>query len=242
MSDQLNDLIDKRRKSILNFVYQSCQGKVQYGPFTGMKIIPKFCWGDGDLGGKLLGLYENELFEIIENVIEDNPDLIINYGCAEGFYGIGLALRLPNTKVISLDIEPKALDIAKENAEENNVKNIEFSRECNHEYLENILSQYQKPFIIMDCEGAEDVILDPYKIPSLEKTNILVETHDCLYPGITSRLIDKFEATHDLGEIMQGPKNLHIEPIKILSDLDKLILCNENRPCTMSWILMTPKE
>lgn len=242
MSDKLNELIDQRRKLILDYVVQSCNSTVLYGPFKGMKVLRKSCWGDGDLGAKLLGLYENELFEIVEYAIEDAPDLVVNYGCAEGFYGIGFALRLPDSNVVLIDIESKALEIAKENAELNQVKNIEISTSGNHEYLENLLSKYTKSFIFMDCEGAEDIILDPSKVPSLTKSSILVEVHDFMNPGITDRIIDKFEKTHDLGEISQGSKNLHIDPIKPLSDLDKLILCNENRPSTMSWILLTPKE
>jgi hypothetical protein len=237
----LNQLMDERRKIVLDHIYAECNGTVKYGPFTGMKILKTFAWGDGDTGGKLTGLYENELFDVIEQAIESKPDLVINYGCAEGFYGIGLAIRLPESKVVLFDIDQNALDVAKQNADSNQVTNIEYSRQCNHQYLEMLLSKASNPFIVMDCEGAEDIILDLWKIPSLSKTKLIVEMHDCLLAGITDRLIDKFNETHDLEGITQGNKNMHIEPLMSISDLDKLILINENRPCTMHWVHMVPK-
>jgi hypothetical protein len=238
----LNKLMDERRKIVLERVYNDCNGTVKYGPFTGMKILKKFCWGDGDTGGKLTGLYENELFEAVEEAIASKPDLVINYGCAEGFYGVGMALRLPETKVVLFDIDQRALNVARENAEANGVTNVEFSLQCNHQYLESLLAIATNPFIVMDCEGAEDLVLDPWKVPSLAKTSLIIEMHDCLLPGITDRLIDKFNESHDLEGITQGSKDMHIEPLLQVSDLDKLILINENRPCTMHWVYMTPKE
>jgi hypothetical protein len=242
MSDQLAQLIEARRKQILSYVYNECNGIVKYGPFTGMKILPKYCWSDGDTGGKLLGIYETELYEEVEQVIKKQPDLIINYGCAEGFYGIGLAKRLPNSRVILFDINETALNISKENAEANGITKIEYSTECNHSYLESVLSSSINPFILMDCEGAEDVILDLDKIPSLRKATIIVELHEFFRPGLTERLIEKFNDSHELDAIPQGTRDLHIEPLLGISDLDKLIIYNENRPCTMTWAVMTPRK
>jgi hypothetical protein len=242
MSDQLNKLLEERRKHILAYVYEQCQGTVKYGPFVGMKILPKYCWGDGDTGGKLLGIYETEIYEEIEDIIKTEPDLVINYGCAEGYYGIGMAMRLPESKVVLFDINQKALDISKENAEANGVTNIEYSMQCNHEYLEKILSTAKNPVIIMDCEGAESVVLDPVKIPSLGKTKVVVELHDCILPGITEGIIEKFTDSHEVDGISQGTRDLHIEPLINVSDLDKLIIYNENRPCTMTWGVLTPKS
>lgn len=239
--DQINQLINTRRKIILDYVFNQCNGMVKYGPFTGMKILPKYCWGDGDTGGKLLGIYETELYEEIEEVIKSKPDLIINYGCAEGFYGLGMAMRLPESKVMLFDINQNAISISRENAQANGLTNVEFSFQCSHDYLEEVLSKADKPFILMDCEGAEDVVLDPIKIPSLAKTTIIVELHDCILDGITERMINKFNDTHNLDGISQGTRDLHIEPLTSISDLDKLIIYNENRPCTMTWAVMTPK-
>lgn len=240
---KLNEMLDIRRGEILDNLYNITNGIVQHGLFKGIKILKKSKWGDGDLGAKLLGIYEDELFPILEKVLKDNHDVIVNYGCAEGFYGIGLAKLLPSCKVIMMDIEPDLIKIAEENSILNKLENVKTSLECNNKlYFENLIVDSSNPFILMDCEGYEDFMLDPLEIPSLLKSTILVEMHDCFYPGLTENIIYKFNDTHDLQGIYQGSKNLHVEPILELSDTDKWVIANENRPKTMHWIYMTPKK
>ena len=53
-----------------------------------------------------------------------NQNLLIDLGCGCGI--IGLYLAKFYNKVFSVDISPKALEVAKENAESNNVENIKF--------------------------------------------------------------------------------------------------------------------
>src|SRR2546421_3493323 len=69
------------------------------GPFKGMRYL--------DAAGhlpKVLGAFENELNGAIEQLCALGPDVILNIGSAEGFYAVGLARRLPQTKVIAYDI------------------------------------------------------------------------------------------------------------------------------------------
>ena len=233
--------ITHRRKLLSECVYQLCQGEVQHGVFKGMKLLNKGMWGDSDIGGKLLGIYEDELHGCLRRFLDFKPDLIVNYGCAEGFYGIGMARLLPNTKVVMIDIDENCLNIAKENAELNNLQNVEFNATCNNlEYFEFLLASSEHPLIIMDCEGYEHLMLDPINVPSLNKASIIVEMHDCIYDGLTEQVANRFTASHSLEVITQGTKNLHIEPITWLSDLDKFLIANENRPCTMHWLEITP--
>jgi len=239
---ELNKLIEQRRSVILNWLYQQTKGSVLYGPFKGMKISPNVCWGDGDTGGKLLGIYENELFDSIQEVIETNPDVVVNYGCAEGYYGVGLGMLLPQSKIVFVDIEDKAIQVSRQNAELNQIKNAEYYNKGDQQMLETILSSAENPFLLMDCEGAEDYLLDIEAVPSLKKTTILVEVHEFMSQGMTDRLIYKFNETHDLEGIVQGTKNYHVEPITLLGDLDKAIINNENRPSTMNWIYMRVKK
>jgi hypothetical protein len=94
----------------------------------------------------------------------------------------------------------------------------------------------------MDCEGAEDQLLDLEVIPELEKTSVIVESHDCNIPGLTNKLLDRFKDTHNIEVIEQGAKNPYTEITRDLSDWDKMLLCCEFRPSTMSWLYLTPKK
>ncbi len=244
MSEAKNNYISAswaRRTELTSLIYKRTGGKVYQGPFKDMQILHKFSWGDGDCASKLLGLYECELFDSIETVINDQPDMILNIGCAEGYYGIGLAKRTGVTTVL-FDINETAINIARENAQVNGVNRIMFSTACAIEQYRVFLINPRNPFIFMDCEGAEEEILDLEKIPELEKTTIMVESHDCNRPGLTLKLIDRFSSTHQINVIKQGNKNPYLEIIDDLDDYDKMLLCVEARPSTMYWLHMTPKK
>ena len=244
MSDAKNNYISAawaRRAELTDLVYKRTNGHVYQGPFQDMKILHKFSWGDGDCASKLLGLYECELFEEIEYEINQRPDLILNIGCAEGYYGIGLAKRTGTTTVL-FDISQSAINIARENAHANNVNKILFSNDCTIDQYRLFLTAPKNPFIFMDCEGAEEDILDLEKIPELMKTSVMVESHDCNRPGLTAKLVERFSATHDVKEIRQGNKNPYMPIIDDLDDYDKMLLCVEARPSTMTWLYMKPKK
>ena len=56
MSEALNNYIQwgwQRKTELLDLIYERTNGKVYQGPFTGMSIVRKFSWGDGDTAGKL---------------------------------------------------------------------------------------------------------------------------------------------------------------------------------------------
>jgi hypothetical protein len=244
MSDALNNYINslwKRRSELTELISEKTKGRVYQGPFKGMKILPKWCWGDGDIVGKILGLYECELFDSIEEVIKSNPDIILNIGSAEGYYGIGLSLRT-NQKTILFDISETAINIARENAKENFANKTYFLTDCRVEQYRKYLVNSVNPFILMDCEGAEEEILDLEVLPELIKTTVIVESHDCNRPGLTNKLIERFSRTHDIKLIPQGAKNPYLEITKDLCDYDKMILCCEARPSTMVWLYMVPKS
>jgi len=244
MSDTLNNFIQAswaRRKELTNIIFERTNGYVFSGPFKGMKILPKWEWGDSDCAGKLLGIYECELYPSVEKVINNNHDLILNIGCAEGFYGVGLGMRT-SAQVVMVDPFVAALSIARENAKVNNVNKILFSSESHPEVFRHYLQKYKNPFIFMDCEGHEKKFLDLEAIPELSYTSVIVECHDNVWPGITEELKDKFKDTHNIEAIPQGAKNPYMSITHDLCDYDKVLLCCEERPMTMTWLYMTPKD
>jgi hypothetical protein len=212
------------------------------GPFKGMKIVPEGNWGSGDLIAKLIGSYENELYPSLEEVFALKPTSIINVGCAEGFYGIGCGLRLPSAEQITfVDIDAKSLQIARKNAAANGLH----EERCIFATDSSIcgLSEDTLPFIFMDCEGAEYEILDPTVRPGLSKAIIMVELHPFYRPGQTiESMASRFAQTHHVRVIKQGPKNPYIPLMEDFPDAVKMHMICENRPCTMYWLYMVPKD
>jgi hypothetical protein len=245
MSNALNHHVGwgwERKSELLPIIIERTGGKVYQGPFKGMTILPKYSWGDGDTCGKLLGLYENELYPAISHLTKENKyDLVLNIGCAEGYYGLGLARNLPDTLCALFDINPTAISICRENARANDLHNVQFNTDCSVENIRSYLTKADKPFIVMDVEGHERVLLDLETIPELSKTTVIVESHDCNIPGTTDLIVDRFKETHDVYTIPQGAKNPYIDILFDLCDSDKMLLCCESRPSTMTWIVMVPK-
>lgn len=238
----LYDVANARRRELIPTIYHWCQGQVQTGPFTGLVVVPNFMWGDGDVTGKLLGVYEDELHAAIEAAIAANPDLVINVGSAEGYYATGLARRLPQARVIAADLESAAHEIVKINCEANGITNVHTHGGVDPESLASLLREGARSLIVSDCEGYESVLLDPVQVPALAEAWILVETHDCLDPGITERIADRFSATHRITKIEQSGKDPYqFEFLRTLSDCDKWCLVHEGRPETGYWLWMEPQ-
>jgi len=245
MSEALNNYVAwgwQRKSELLDIIYERTEGKVYQGPFKGMSIVRKFSWGDGDTAGKLLGIYENELYPAISHLTKElDFDLVLNIGCAEGYYGLGLARNFPDTLCALFDINPTAISICRENAKVNNINNVQFNTDCSVENIRSYLAKAERPFVVMDVEGHERVLLDLETIPELSKTTVIVESHDCNIPGTTDLIVDRFKETHDVYTIPQGAKNPYIDILFDLCDSDKMLLCCESRPSTMTWAVMVPK-
>lgn len=239
----LQQIADARRRELLPYIFEKTGGLVQIGPFQGLAIVPKTMWGDGDTAAKLLGQYENELHDFVEHAVATDPDLILNIGCAEGYYSTGLARRLPAVPVIAVDMDARSAPIVNDNAMANQLSNVTvITQQVDHAWLQQNTDRAQRPFLVFDCEGAELDLLDPAAVPALHKATMLVECHDCIIPNLTKTLQQRFEHTHEVRAVDQTYKDSYqFDFLRPLSDCDKWCLVHEGRPSTMTWLYMTPR-
>src|SRR5947209_15685441 len=89
---------------LLNFFAANVGLVVQNGPFTGMQYVERSI--GSSLMPKLLGSYEANLQPVIEEIIRRAPATIVNVGCGEGYYAVGLARRLPHARVYAFEADP----------------------------------------------------------------------------------------------------------------------------------------
>jgi hypothetical protein len=175
---------------------------VRHGPFKGMRYIRE-SFGSLLLP-KILGSYEEPIHEWIEEAIVKKYDTVIDVGCAEGYYAVGLALALPNSNIFARDIDEKAQELIKKLAEINNVENILVGGELTHREISRLPNN---SLLMCDIEGAEVELLDPSKAPKLRNVDIIVEAHDLLRPNTTEVLIERFSDTHRIKIVVDYPKN-----------------------------------
>jgi hypothetical protein len=190
-------------------------------------------------GCTFFGTLEKELHWAIEKAISLSPTIVLNIGCAEGYYAVGFAVRLPQAKVFAAEADPKSMRATRRNAELNGVldrvqpvgiiKPTQFSK-----YL-----QANSSFIMMDCEGCEFNLLEPRNDPILLRTDILVEIHS--EHGDKGQIINKFRDTHNVTEIQAVPRTISDAP-PVLRGLDVLSAMYEGRCKDQTWLFLQLKR
>ena len=242
---QLNNalrLLSKWRSVLIQNTILKYQGTVvMQGPLAGLDFLPHSA--EGCHIAKLLGCYEQPLQEHIEKAITSNYQTILNIGCAEGYYAVGMARRMLDTLILAFDLNPKAQEICRTLAEKNGVSDrikvgALFKPENFAEYTN------QNTLVLCDIEGAEKELLNPKIAPALNNMDLIVESHECLIPGITQELINRFSGSHHI-EVIQdnGQRFLSDAPLWFnnLAHLDQLLATWEWRSGATPWLVMKPR-
>lgn len=221
-------------------LFPSGQASVLHGPFRGLQY-PQLYAVCSALLPKLVGCYEAELHPIIDDIGRQNYEVVVDIGCAEGYYAVGLARYLPNTMVYSFDTNPLALKLCEGMATANGVRDrIHLAALCDTARLTGIPCK-GRGLIVCDCEGFELDLFPPALPAQLGNFDLLIETHDFITPGITACLASRFAKTHTIHTIVSG----QLRRIEDYPELARLTLAErhvataENRPCTMHWIWLT---
>ena len=242
---QLNNalrLLSKWRSVLIqNTVLQQQGTVVMEGPLQGLDFLPQSA--EGCHIAKLLGCYEQPLLPYIEQAIQANYPTILNIGCAEGYYAVGMARRMPEANVLAFDLNPKAQATCQALAEKNGVVDriqigALFKPEDFAAYTD------QKVLVLCDIEGGEKDLLDPEKAPALKGMDFIIESHECLIPGITQTLIDRFQASHQITLVQDnGQRQLQNAPgwFNNLAHLDQLLATWEWRSGPTPWLVMKAK-
>lgn len=188
-------LANRRLRRVSVMIEEKCGLVVQSGPFAGMAYISEAVCSS--LVPKLLGSYEAELHSVLAEILTREYETVIDVGCAEGYYAVGLAMGLPHARVYAFDIDARARALCASLAETNNVAGqVIVAGECDHEKLNGLIRG--RTLIVCDCEGCELQLLDPSLAPELVKSDLLVELHDMIVPNITPTLLSRFNETHEI--------------------------------------------
>jgi SAM-dependent methyltransferase len=204
------------------------------GPFAGMSYAVQAA--EGGRAPRLLGAYEASLHPVIEEVIARAYPQVLDIGCAEGYYAVGLALRMPNARVHARDTDPTARALCAVLAQANGVAGrVVVGGEVTHADL--ALCALDRTFVLCDIEGGEGRLLDLVLAPDLAEADILVEVHEGMQPGLLALLTGRFAATHRITRIDRSLRaDLLPAWAEGLSDLDRLLLLWEWRAAPTPWL------
>jgi hypothetical protein len=238
LNQALRLLAKWRSVLIQNTVLQQQGTMVTRGPLAGLDFLAQSA--EGCHVAKLIGSYEQPLQPHVEAAIGAGYTQILNIGCAEGYYAAGMARRMPGTRVLAFDLDPNARAICAMLAEKNGVGNRIMIGEL---FTPGDFATHAGPktLVFCDIEGNERELLDPVAAPALARMDIIVEAHECLIPGLTQLLIDRFTPTHDIVVVKDdGQRQLSNAPawFKSLAHLDQLLATWEWRSGPTPWLVM----
>ena len=180
--------------------------RVASGPLKGMRYIETS--RASVLEPKLLGIYERELHPVIDEISGKSFTRIIDIGAAEGYYAVGLALRVPEALIWAFEKDESARLLLRMLAEKNDVASrVNVMGLCETRHLVDLIRNDGITLIVCDAEGGEATLLDPEVVPNLEFSHILVELHSKTVPGVEELLRRRFECTHRIQTIEQGTRS-----------------------------------
>lgn len=216
------------------------------GPFKGLKY-PSIDSVGSAIYPKLIGSYERELHPTIKSIENEKYSEIIDIGCAEGYYAIGMARNYNNAKIYAFDMDSRARKLCSDMAELNGVADrVEIHSECTPDFLRTF-NFSKKGLIISDCEGFESELFTPENIVNLQKCDLIIETHDFINLNISTKLKVLFSKTHDI-ESIYSVDDIHKALNYGFSELSNMTLYNkkrilsERRPAIMEWLFCRPKK
>ena len=203
-------LTELQGRVISHLIREKIGHKIYQGPFKGMELLPDVL--KGHYAPYLLGTYENEIHEAVEQAIARAYAQVINIGCSYGYYTIGLARRMPQTKVYAYDIDADSRKTCAAMAAVNGVEDRVATG--NRFYGEDYARMAGPPTLVfMDIEGDELDLLDPERFPSLRGMDVIVEIHDCNNPSLSRIIPERFAATHNVSVIPNKPSSFPLREI-----------------------------
>jgi hypothetical protein len=218
--------------------------QVLTGPFRGLRYLDEIVFGP--ITPKWLGSYESEVQDIIEVICRREYGQIINVGCAEGYYAVGLAWLNPTSRIVAFDTDPLSRIQARKLAGVNNVSDrVTIRGHCACDELQRLAAT--PSLFLIDIEGDESSLLDPLKAPAIRQSDILVEVHEIdstTDPSTRECLLrERFEKSHTIVRRIPADRSAWIQQNNDvwhhrLSPEEVLNATNEFRSGRQRWLWM----
>ena len=214
--------------------------RVATGPFMGMNYLDEIVWGS--ITSKWLGSYEAELHGVIETIVATDYRTVLDVGCAEGYYAVGLAMKLRDARVEAFDLDFISRWQTRRLARLNAVKNLHVHSRCAARELE--APRAGRTLMVCDIEGGEGGLLDPRKSPALREWDLLAEVHERVGApeAVMTQLVDRFGSTHRIEIIVSTEREAWIQNYRAqfpeVSDQLLREATDEHRAMGQVWLWM----
>lgn len=215
--------------------------RVQAGSFTGLAYPPELL-GDVDYPvARLVGSYELELHAPLDRALARSPRQFVDLGHADGYYAVGVALRVPDVTVDAFDISRDAERTCQALAEANGVGGrIRYHGIATADRIRELGEV--DGLVLCDCEGAEADLFPAEVVEGLRKATVIIECHEIARPGVTDLLRHRFEPTHEveLIEARDRDESAYPEVAGLAAEPGRLV-GEWERADGRTWAVCTPR-
>lgn len=230
-----------RRVAVLRAMLLDAHGpRVLGGPFAGM--IFDGTVSEGCYLPRMLGCYEAELHPHLAALAARRPEVVINVGCAEGYYAIGLAQLMPWATVHARDIDPAAQDACRALAAANGVSD-RVTVGGRFDGADFAAFTGRPVLVVCDVEGFEEELLDPAQFPALAGFDVVVETHSFAHPDMAGLIAGRFRPTHTVVLVANRVPDADALPAPLsgLCAEDRRLAVWETRGSPTPWAVMSAR-
>ncbi len=219
---------------------------VLQGPFSGL-IYPAAKSRGSALYPKLLGTYENELHSFFQEISKEDYRMVVDIGFAEGFYLVGLGRKYRHIPLVGFDPDPEAMQLIRELAAANRIEpeRLQLFGGFSADLLAGKLPT--RSLVVCDCEGFEGTVFEEKNLELWRDSDLVIECHDFLIPGITRDLAARLSSSHAVEIIKEAEaKEKTSWPLaasfRRARTRHQLQMVNEGRPEKMCWLAATSKN
>jgi hypothetical protein len=169
-------------------------GRIYFGPFSGIKI-PEELYSILSLS-EILGLYESCLHHVFGDLLNKEVKNVVIVGGNNGYYSGGLSYILHPDKLYVYEMDEKMHPQISSWFIKNSLKLPVLLGEANTSNFNNFNEKVD--LLLIDCEGAEETLLDPMLFEWQQKSNIIVELHPFYVKNLINIITKRFSLTHEI--------------------------------------------
>lgn len=234
-----------------NEIIKLSNSKIVNGYYKNTYFLNKSHWSKFDHASKLLGLYEEQVQDlIVKTQRENNLKNFVNIGCGEGYHALGLIKNNFFDKSICYEISEEARTILKENLKKNNIADkVQIKGEAKNNQINKDLVnlKIEETLFLIDIEGKEFSLFSDNDLNFLKKGFLIIEDHNFMISdnALKNNFYSSVKKYFNISIIQNGsrnPFNLDFDFMNKLNDDSRFLILSECRSQKMQWIFLSPKS
>lgn len=209
--------------------------RIYFGPFSGLKIPDNLY--DVLSVAEIMGLYESCLHNTFSDLLNRDIKNIILVGGNNGYYTAGLSYIFSPEQYYVYEMDHKMHNLIESWYVKNNMSLPKILGEADDKNFVNFDADID--LLLIDCEGAEKILLNPEKFLWQKRSDIILELHPFYVDNLIALISKRFSSTHEI-QLIYDDFNEDGKINQILKGLNMNVLYPQHP--THRWIMEDGKK